>query len=171
MNIAAVVVTTVGVDVFRQMQQVSLATRVVSISSEMRSRLNSVYILAVRFLLRRDHLLLYSTVRHQIFIGQVVGSYVCTAVYIKYGWRALGALMFALGAFQIPILFMRGPHTQRRTWFGYEGGFRFSKHTAPTLEGGEGDLELVEKGRANGRGEGSPQGRDDKRDQSAGAAQ
>ena len=47
-NVAAVVVTTVGLDVFRQLQQVSLTTSVVSISASMRARLNSVLILSVR---------------------------------------------------------------------------------------------------------------------------
>ncbi|KZV71725.1 MFS general substrate transporter [Peniophora sp. CONT] len=153
-NIAAVVVTTIGVDVFRQMQQVSLATSVVSINSAMRTRLNSVYIIA-------------------IFVGQVVGSSVCTTVYIKYGWRALGALMFALSAFQIPILLIRGPHTPRHTWFGHEGGYEFRRKAVPARENQNqgGDFELAGKDQASANGantmsEGVPRERmaDEKRD-------
>ena len=47
-NVAAVVIVTIGIDVFRQLQQVSLATSVLDIDSHMRARLNSVYILSVR---------------------------------------------------------------------------------------------------------------------------
>ena len=47
-NVAAVVIVTIGIDVFRQLQQVSLATSVLDIDSHMRARLNSVYILWVR---------------------------------------------------------------------------------------------------------------------------
>lgn len=35
--------------------------------------------------------------------------------------------MFALCVFQIPVLLIRGPHTRRYTWFGYEGGLEFRK--------------------------------------------
>ena len=61
-NVAAVVIVTIGIDVFRQLQQVSLATSVLGIDSHMRARLNSVYILSVRqlpcFVAQSEHWLI-----------------------------------------------------------------------------------------------------------------
>lgn len=47
-HIAAVVVVCVGLDVFRQSQQVSLTTGVYGLDARARSRLNTVILLAVR---------------------------------------------------------------------------------------------------------------------------
>jgi hypothetical protein len=53
-HIAAVVLACIGLDLFRQMAQISLTTTVYAISQEARSRLNAVLII-------------------YIFIGQVIG--------------------------------------------------------------------------------------------------
>ena len=58
----------------------------------------------------------------QIFIGQVMGTYVGTQVFVKFGWRAAAGLNMALYGFQLFVLLLRGPHCERYTWFGYEGG-------------------------------------------------
>ena len=47
-HVAAVVVVTVGIDVFRQMLQTSLAAKIFSIQPDARARLNAVFILSVR---------------------------------------------------------------------------------------------------------------------------
>jgi hypothetical protein len=47
-HVAAVILVTVGLDVARQMQQVSLTTAVYGISEKKRARLNAVLILSVR---------------------------------------------------------------------------------------------------------------------------
>ncbi|KAG6828660.1 hypothetical protein H0H92_007129 [Tricholoma furcatifolium] len=107
-NIGAVVVSTLGLDVFRQMLQVSLSTAIFSISAAARSRLNAVMILA-------------------IFLGQVMGTSVGTKVFVTYGWRAGAALGMAWYGFQLVILLLRGPHCERFTWFGYEGGLEARK--------------------------------------------
>jgi hypothetical protein len=60
--------------------------------------------------------------RAQIFIGQVMGTYVGTQVFVKFGWRAAAVLNMALYGFQFFVLSLRGPHCKRFTWFGYEGG-------------------------------------------------
>ncbi|VDC02289.1 unnamed protein product [Peniophora sp. CBMAI 1063] len=130
-NIAAVVIVTIGLDVFRQLQQVSLTTSVVSISAPMRARLNSVLILS-------------------LFAGQVTGSAVSAQIYTKYGWRAVGAFMFAFSAFQIPVLLMRGPHTRRYTWFGHEGGLEFRKSVALAREKEREERERAGAERASG---------------------
>ncbi|PBK95799.1 MFS general substrate transporter [Armillaria gallica] len=102
-NIAAVIIATFGLDVFRQMLQVSLATSIFSIAPEARARLNAVYILS-------------------LFIGQVMGTSVGSQVFIKYGWRAGAALSLGWSGWQLFMLLLRGPHCDRRTWFGYQGG-------------------------------------------------
>ncbi|KAJ3495412.1 hypothetical protein NLJ89_g10628 [Agrocybe chaxingu] len=72
------------------------------------SRLNSLFVLS-------------------FYVGQLMGTSVGTKVFVDSGWRACAALGVALYAFQIAVLLLRGPHCQRTTWFGYEGGFGFLK--------------------------------------------
>ncbi|KAI0312615.1 major facilitator superfamily domain-containing protein [Amylostereum chailletii] len=129
-NVGAVVVVTVGLDVLRQMQQVSLTTAVYAISVSARSRLNAVLILA-------------------IFIGQVMGTAVGTKVFVEHGWRASGWLMFALTGFQLGVLLLRGPHVKERTWLGYEGGVEWRKSVVMEREravaASQGETEREEK--------------------------
>ncbi|KAF8802175.1 MFS superfamily [Phlegmacium glaucopus] len=108
-NVAAVVIATIGLDVFRQMIQVSLTTAVFGISVSARSRINAVCIIS-------------------IFIGQVIGTSVGTLVFVKFGWRAAAILNMAFYAWQLFILLLRGPHCKRYTWFGYEGGFEARRY-------------------------------------------
>ncbi|KAG5637326.1 hypothetical protein H0H81_004972 [Sphagnurus paluster] len=110
-NIVAVIIATLGLDIFRQMLQVSLSTAVFGISAPARARLNAVMILS-------------------IFIGQVMGTAVGTKVFVTYGWRAAAALNMGWGGFQALVLFLRGPHCPRFTWFGYEGGVEARKYIA-----------------------------------------
>ncbi|EIW81546.1 membrane protein [Coniophora puteana RWD-64-598 SS2] len=122
-NVSAVIIATFGFDVFRQLQQVSLSTTVMNISSEARSRMNAVNIFA-------------------IFIGQVMGTAVGTTVFVSYGWRALGVLLVGLCGFQIATLLIRGPQCARYTWFGYEGGLKPRKD--PGKSGSEDEKSNVE---------------------------
>lgn len=108
LNISAVVIVCLGIDVGRQMQQVSLTTAVYGISELMRARLNAVLILS-------------------LFIGQVMGTAVGTKVFIEHGWRASAALSLGWTGWQMIILLLRGPHCQRYTWFGYQGGTEWRK--------------------------------------------
>ncbi|KAG0701921.1 major facilitator superfamily domain-containing protein [Suillus ampliporus] len=114
-NVAAVIIACFGLDVARQSQQVSLSTRVLSISSAARARLNAILILS-------------------LFIGQVMGTSVGTEVFVQHGWRACSLLMLALQGFQIIILLLRGPHCPRKRWFGYEGGLEARKHVVSERE-------------------------------------
>ncbi|KAI0262422.1 major facilitator superfamily domain-containing protein [Gloeopeniophorella convolvens] len=107
-NVAAVVIVTIGLDVGRQMQQVSLTTSVYGISEAARARLNAVLILS-------------------LFIGQVMGTSVGTKVFVEHGWRASAGLMLGWTVWQLAILLIRGPHCSRYTWFGYEGGIEWRK--------------------------------------------
>ena len=58
--------------------------------------------------------------------------------------------MFALSAFQIPVLLVRGPHTQHHTWFGFEGGLEFRKSVVQARER-EREVD-AEKGEISSRG-------------------
>ncbi|KZT22826.1 MFS general substrate transporter [Neolentinus lepideus HHB14362 ss-1] len=107
-NIAAVIIMCLGLDVFRQMQQLSLTTVVFTIDEKARGRLNAVVILS-------------------LFIGQVMGTAVGSKVFVKYGWRAAAGLSLGLCGWQLLILMLRGPHCKRHTWFGYEGGWESRK--------------------------------------------
>ena len=127
-NIGAVIVACFGIDVFRQTQQVSLTHAVFGLDANARSRLNAVLIISVR----RDavHCPLtfsYSFLAVQIFIGQIMGTAVGTSVFNNHGWRPAAALSVGWQGFCMLILFMRGPHVPRYTWFGYKGGFEIRK--------------------------------------------
>ncbi|KAG2068219.1 MFS general substrate transporter [Suillus decipiens] len=113
-NIAAVVISCFGLDMFRQIQSISLSTLMFSISETARSRLNALTIISV-------------------FLGQVTGTSVGTDVFVRYGWRADSALFMAMFVFQLAVLFLRGPHCPRNRWFGYEGGLGFWK-TLPSKQ-------------------------------------
>ncbi|KAL5501880.1 hypothetical protein ACEPAH_9141 [Sanghuangporus vaninii] len=107
-NISAVVIACFGLDVGRQMQQVSLTTAVYSISDAARSRMNAVLII-------------------WIFIGQVMGTAVGTKLFLSFSWRAAAAFSLGLYALQVCVLLLRGPHCPRYTWVGYEGGAEWRK--------------------------------------------
>ncbi|TFY64812.1 hypothetical protein EVG20_g5817, partial [Dentipellis fragilis] len=107
-NIAAVVIVCVGLDIFRQMQQTSLTTAVFAINESARSRLNAVIILS-------------------FFLGTVMGTPVGSRVFVEHGWRASAWLSFAWTGWQLAILLIRGPHARRYTWFGWEGGAEWRK--------------------------------------------
>ncbi|KAL1748346.1 major facilitator superfamily domain-containing protein [Schizophyllum fasciatum] len=103
-NIAAVIIGAFGLDVFRQMLQVSLTTAIFKIDESARARLNAVLILS-------------------LFLGQVMGTAAGTHVFTKYGWRACAGLSMGFCAWQLMILLARGPRCARRTWIGWEGGW------------------------------------------------
>ncbi|KAH9828967.1 major facilitator superfamily domain-containing protein [Rhodofomes roseus] len=107
-NIAAVVFVCIGLDVFRQMVQVSLTSSVFGLDASARSRLNAVLLLS-------------------LFMGQVMGTSVGTQVFVKYGWRPAAALSLAWTGFMLFMMLLRGPHVKRYTWFGYEGGIEARK--------------------------------------------
>jgi len=121
-NVAAVVVVTIGLDLGQQMQQVSQMTSVYGISQAARARLNAVLIIS-------------------IFIGQVMGLSVGTKLFIPHGWRASGGLMLGWTTWQLVVLLSRGPHCDRYTWFGYEGGMEWRKSAV------EGHASDTEKGK------------------------
>lgn len=114
-NIGAIVVVCFGIDVFRQMVQVSLTTSVFGLDPTARARLNAVLLLS-------------------LFIGQVMGTSVGTLVFTKYGWRPAAALSLAWTGFMLFMILLRGPHVSRYTWFGYSGGIEIRKSKRNTRE-------------------------------------
>ncbi|KAI0782624.1 major facilitator superfamily domain-containing protein [Abortiporus biennis] len=124
-NISAVILTAFGIDVFRQMQQVSVTNQVFGLEFKARARLNAILIIS-------------------LFIGQVMGTSVGTKVYTQYGWRPAAALSVAWTGFSILVLLLRGPNCGRYTWIGWEGGFEVRKSRIDTHHGLDGsDLEKV----------------------------
>ncbi|KAJ8081194.1 hypothetical protein PM082_018037 [Marasmius tenuissimus] len=118
LHISAVVIAIVGIDLFRQTVQTSLAASIFSIAPEARARLNAVNIVG-------------------FFCGQVMGSSVGTKLYLEHGWRASAGVQVAWAGFAIFVLLMRGPHCSRYTWLGYEGGGEFKKSVDTRREKGE----------------------------------
>ncbi|PIL34821.1 hypothetical protein GSI_02608 [Ganoderma sinense ZZ0214-1] len=108
LSVAAIVLVTIGLDCFRQMQQVSLTTAVLALDASARSRLNACINVAT-------------------FIGQVMGTSVGSKVFTEHGWRPDAALNLALTGFTLLILFLRGPHCPRYTWVGWQGGWELRK--------------------------------------------
>ncbi|KAI8969423.1 major facilitator superfamily domain-containing protein [Trametes punicea] len=108
LNVAVVVIVCIGLDVFRQTQQVSLTTAVLGLDANARSRLNAVLILS-------------------LFIGQVMGTAVGSKVFNEHGWRPDAALNLAWTGWTLFVLFLRGPHCPRYKWIGWEGGFELRK--------------------------------------------
>jgi len=125
-NVSAVVMACFGLDVGRQMQQVSMTTSVYGVSAEARSRLNAILIIS-------------------IFIGQVVGTAVGTTLFDQFGWRAAAGFSFGLFVWQIGILLLRGPHCSRYTWFGYEGGIEARKTVVDEMKRRKAEEEAMEK--------------------------
>jgi len=125
-NVSAVILACFGLDVGRQMQQVSVTTAVYGVSADARSRLNAILIIS-------------------IFIGQVVGTAVGTSLFIQFGWRAAAGFSLGLFVFQIGILLLRGPHCSRYTWFGYEGGTEARKTVVDEMKRRKAEEEAMEK--------------------------
>ena len=63
----------------------------------------------------------------QTFIGQVMGTSVGSKVFTEHGWRPDASLNLAFTGFTLLILFLRGPHCPRYTWFGWQGGCELRK--------------------------------------------
>ncbi|KZV71731.1 MFS general substrate transporter [Peniophora sp. CONT] len=121
-HIAAVVVFMIGLDLFRQLQMVCLTTSVLSIAGEMRARMNALLILS-------------------LFIGKVIGSSGGTAIFVAHGWRMMGVWMIGLVILQIILLFARGPHVDRKTWLGWQGGMKYRDIRPQAEEAREVDAE------------------------------
>lgn len=114
-NIAAVVIVCFGIDVFRQMCQVSLTSAVFGLDVNARSRLNALLIIA-------------------FFIGLMMGTSAGTKVFNRYGWRASAWLSFGWTCLMFVFILMRGPHVPRYTWFGYAGGMELRKSRLAATE-------------------------------------
>ncbi|EKM56194.1 uncharacterized protein PHACADRAFT_63801, partial [Phanerochaete carnosa HHB-10118-sp] len=103
LNVSVVIIVCFGIDSFRQFQQVSLTTSVFGLDPSTRARMNAVLIMS-------------------IFIGQIIGTAAGTSLFTHHGWRAAAALSLGCESFCLFVLFVRGPHCTRYTWFGWEGG-------------------------------------------------
>ncbi|KAI0632361.1 MFS general substrate transporter [Trametes polyzona] len=144
LNVAVVIIVCIGLDVFRQTQQVSLTTAVLGLDASARSRLNAVVLLA-------------------LFIGQVMGTAVGSKVYTAHGWRPDAALNLAWTVFSLFILLARGPHCPRYTWVGWKGGWELRKsRLVAERDASAADAPKVAEGESQGEG-GEKGGADEKR--------
>ena len=143
-HIAAVIVSTFGLDVFCQMVQVSLTTAIFGYGIYHLSQFTLRSYSAPQNLdlceskaqcgvdpMRKKYMFLHKSWFKQsflqIFIGQVIGTSVGTHIFVNFGWRAGAALSMGFYAWGIFLLLIRGPHCKRYTWFGYEGGLEARK--------------------------------------------
>lgn len=77
-----------------------------------------------------------------------MGTAAGTKVFISHGWRAAACLSMGWYAWIVVILLLRGPHCERFTWVGYEGGLEARKSVVDARtrdkernEGGQGGRE------------------------------
>jgi hypothetical protein len=59
-----------------------------------------------------------------------MGTSVGTRVFLQNGWRPAAALSTGWTGLQLIFIFMRGPHCDRYTWFGYQHGLELRKSKA-----------------------------------------
>ncbi|KAK7052462.1 MFS DHA1 protein [Favolaschia claudopus] len=134
LNIAAVVITTILLDLGVQATQVSLTADIFGIAPLARARLNAVLLLS-------------------IFLGAVMGTAVGTKLYVEHGYKFSSGIRVVFGGVELLILLMRGPHVGRKTWVGWEGGMDMRKRVeAQAVEAREKTVEseVVRKKDADG---------------------
>lgn len=92
-----------------------------------------------------------------------MGTAVGTKVFVQYGWRAAASVSMAWHGLQLLLLLARGPHVNRYTWFGYEGGLEARKSEGATREARldenvrqDKDVDAIEKGSADQKADLSP---------------
>jgi len=56
-----------------------------------------------------------------------MGTSAGTQIFVKFGWRAAAGFSLGLFGMQFVFLLSRGPHCDRYTWFGYQGGLEARK--------------------------------------------
>lgn len=66
----------------------------------------------------------------QIFLGAVMGTSVSTHIFVNFGWRPAAAFNLGLFGWQLFVLLIRGPHCERYTWLGWQGGLEPRKEVA-----------------------------------------
>jgi len=64
----------------------------------------------------------------QNYMGQVMGTSVSSKLYVDHGWRSSAGIAIGWVGFMLLVLLVRGPHCERYTWFGYEGGLQWRKN-------------------------------------------
>lgn len=64
-----------------------------------------------------------------------MGTAVGTKVFVEHGWRPAAGLSLAWYGAQLVFLLVRGPHCERYTWFGWEGGAEARKSVVDARRG------------------------------------
>ena len=60
-----------------------------------------------------------------------MGTAAGTQVYVQHGWRAAALLSLGWMGMQLGLLLARGPHTPRKAWIGWEGGWSLRRRPEP----------------------------------------
>lgn len=55
-------------------------------------------------------------------------------MFDQYGWRASAGLSLGLTGLQLLVILFRGPHVERKTWLGYQGGTEWNKRVVMERE-------------------------------------
>jgi hypothetical protein len=84
-----------------------------------------------------------------------MGTSVGTRLFVSHGWRASAGMMLGWTTWQLVVLLARGPHCNRYTWVGYEGGIEWRKSVV------EGHVSDVEKGKGTNQGAAAEASKDD----------
>ncbi|KAF5388759.1 hypothetical protein D9757_005578 [Collybiopsis confluens] len=108
LNIAAVIVAALGLDIFRTTIQISLTASSFSIDPTARSRINAVMAVAMP-------------------LGQVMGTSASSKIFLTYGWRPCYGLALAWTFIQLILLLVRGPHSPSKARIGHSGGWKMWK--------------------------------------------
>ncbi|KAJ7062037.1 MFS DHA1 protein [Mycena amicta] len=109
-SVAAVVISTILLDVGMQATQLSVTAKILSIAPEARARLNALLMISV-------------------FLGQVTGTAVGTKLFVEGGYELSSGIRIAFASVGLLVLVARGPHVRRETWVGWEGRMELRKRT------------------------------------------
>ncbi|KAK7033810.1 MFS DHA1 protein [Favolaschia claudopus] len=111
-NVGAIVVAAILLDLGAQATQVSLTTTIFGLAPEARARLNTLLVLS-------------------IFLGQVMGTAVGTKLYVEGGYKLSSGIRVVFAGIELLALLLRGPNVSRYTWVGWEGGFDLRRKREP----------------------------------------
>ncbi|KAL7009421.1 hypothetical protein EMMF5_001052 [Cystobasidiomycetes sp. EMM_F5] len=135
-NVAVIVIGIILLDIGQQTNQVANQSRIYATMPQAGARLNSIYILF-------------------LFVGQLIGSSLCSKVYLEYGVREYYGLGCGLIGLNLIICLARGPLKENKRWIGWGKSHEWSlvkRKAAPPPPAGGLDVEKT----AELEGKGNP---------------
>ncbi|KAK7057734.1 MFS DHA1 protein [Favolaschia claudopus] len=107
-NVGAIVVAAILLDLGAQATQVSLTTTIFGYGNTIR------YSQAIEL------------------FGQVMGTAVGTKLYVEGGYKLSSGIRVVFAGIELLALLLRGPNVSRYTWVGWEGGFNLRRKPEPS---------------------------------------